>query len=134
MTPKAILLKAESIFIDGDLNVTGDVVLQKHLRTSGSTYIKGSAYINNALDVDSVTTNKLDAPPLKAGEPIIPDTAAYEDGLAIQAKAKLMKSNYKIERGIAITANEALDGVIDAKIAEEEAKQVAAAEKFFKPM
>ena len=134
LTPKAILLKAESIFIDGDLNVTGDVVLQKHLRTSGSTYIKGSAYINNALDVDSVTTNKLDAPPLKAGEPIIPDTAAYEDGLAIQAKAKLMKSNYKIERGIAITANEALDGVIDAKIAEEEAKQVAAAEKFFKPM
>ncbi len=45
-----------------------------------------------------------------------------------------MKSNYKIERGKAITANEALDGVIDAKIAEEEAKQVAAAEKFFKPM
>ena len=134
LTPTAIIIKSPSIFINGDLNVTGDVIMEKGLQVQENTYIKDSLYVDSSFLSNSADIRNLNAPGLVAGAIVIPDPKGQKDKVSLELKATGMRVEFNLNKTAANTANTTLNTLIDAEIAAETAKQTAAAAKFFKPM
>ncbi len=133
ITSTAIILKAPKVFIDGDLNVSGDTVFEGIVQVGGNTYVKDGLFVSNAFQAFSVDCQHVNVPGLMANTIVLPDPKGATDSAAIAAKAVAMKTERIAEQATMTTINAALNALVTAEITAEEARQTAANAKFFIP-
>jgi type VI secretion system secreted protein VgrG len=134
LTPTAILIKAPTVFVDGNLSVSGDVVMDQKLKVMGNTALQNSLYVDfmvqsqAAAVVDSFT-----APGMVCGPMIPPDPQLTADNVTMTALGVSMAAEKLAQEAAATLLNTTTEAAIDAVITEEAEQQAAASARFFVP-
>jgi len=133
LTPDAILIKASTIHLDGDLNVSGDVVIGKKLMVSGNTSLKDSLVVGSLVQSSSASFQSLTTPDLISGAVVMPDPQVAADVALLAASAVKMQTIKLANEGMVKALNMSQEKIIDAVIDTEKEEQEAAAKRFFTP-